>query len=532
MSTTVLIGLDGATFTILDPLMEDGHMPFLKDFIEGGVRAELISTPNPLTPPAWVSMVTGRSPGHHGIYDFVRWEEREGTIYFTLNNSSDILCETIWSMASRRGLKVTHLNYPMMAPPRPINGLVIPSMVQWRHIRKNVYPDRIYDILTSIPDFNHKDWGLTYWDAVEVMRERALRPEVQEGWVTRNIRREYHWFNILRNFMVNEPADLTAIVFDGVDKLQHLCWRFLDPECMPAKWLDWERGMRNLALEYFHNLDGYIRDIVQMAGDQANVFIASDHGFGPTRYLFHVNVLLEKLGYLVWREQKHHKIKEMSHEVSFASVDWTKTSAYVGTPASNGVCIRAAGEPGQNSMTRNEYLALRTRLIQQLLDFRDPATGEQIVTEIRTREEAFPSPCTEKAPDLLLTLSDQSFVSVANEEPIVLQRSSINGTHRPEGILIANGPMIRSGDVGEQYSILDIAPTLLYSLGLPVPSEFEGRVTTETISPGYLKSHPIIMGEGKKAADTMAPTKQTESTYTDDEEKQILAQLRGLGYIE
>ena len=59
MERTVLIGLDGATFTVLDPLMDEGVMPFLKSFVAKGVRAHLLSTPNPLTPPAWTS--TSRS---------------------------------------------------------------------------------------------------------------------------------------------------------------------------------------------------------------------------------------------------------------------------------------------------------------------------------------------------------------------------------------------------------------------------------------------------------------------------------------
>jgi predicted AlkP superfamily phosphohydrolase/phosphomutase len=534
MSNTVLIGLDGATFTILDPLMEDGHMPFLKDFIDRGYQAKLLSTPNPLTPPAWISMITGRSPAHHGVYEFVRWEERKGDFYFTLYNSSDILCETIWSMASRYGLKVTHLNFPMMAPPKPINGSAIPSMVQWRHIRKSVYPKTLPETLKSMPGFNPEHFRLTFQEANEAIgiREQTLSPKDQVAWVSRITRREYQWFNILRHLMQNEPSNLTAIVLDGVDKLQHLCWRFLDAPHMPTKWEDWEQRMRDHTLEYFRTVDGYVRDIVNLAGEDANVFIVSDHGFGPTRYVFHVNVLLEKLGYLAWKNEQDDDVKRISHEWSFASVDWTKTSAYVGTPASNGIFIRAPGEPGENRIGAEEYFAVRERLKRQLLEFRDPATGEQIIKEILTREEAFPGPCMEKAPDLLLTLSDHSFVSIADEEPIVFKTPNINGTHRPEGVFVAGGPMIQSGKLEGRYSILDVAPTLLYSLGLPVPHEFEGKLAAESIRPEHLKSHPVIVGEGGEAVDILASTEQTESFYTEDEEKQILAQLRGLGYLE
>ena len=69
---TVLIGLDGATFTVLDPLMARGVMPFLRDFIAQGVRAPLRSVIPALTPPAWTSLVTGKRPGQHGVFDFVR----------------------------------------------------------------------------------------------------------------------------------------------------------------------------------------------------------------------------------------------------------------------------------------------------------------------------------------------------------------------------------------------------------------------------------------------------------------------------
>ena len=78
--TTLFIGLDGATFTLLDSFTAAGNghkplMPFLSELYRSGARATLRSTPNPLTPPAWVSLMTGSSPGNHGVYDFIRAEE-------------------------------------------------------------------------------------------------------------------------------------------------------------------------------------------------------------------------------------------------------------------------------------------------------------------------------------------------------------------------------------------------------------------------------------------------------------------------
>ena len=109
---TVLIGLDGATFNLLDPLMEQGVMPFLREFAAGGTRAKLRSTADPLTPVSWTSLATGRAPGHHGIFDFIRPEETDAGVYIKLLSRRRHRCETIWSMASRQERSVTLLNFP------------------------------------------------------------------------------------------------------------------------------------------------------------------------------------------------------------------------------------------------------------------------------------------------------------------------------------------------------------------------------------------------------------------------------------
>lgn len=97
----LMIGLDGATFTLLDPLIEQGVMPFLGSVLNNAVRADLISTRHPLTPPAWTSMITGRSPTAHGIYDFMSpIFLADGSVYLKINDFRDNHCETIWSIAN------------------------------------------------------------------------------------------------------------------------------------------------------------------------------------------------------------------------------------------------------------------------------------------------------------------------------------------------------------------------------------------------------------------------------------------------
>src|SRR5207237_517320 len=84
----------GASFTVLDPLFAQGKMPHLKALADQGVRAELRTVPHPLTPPAWTTLVTGRGPGGHGIFDFLRAEMKGAGAYFTLSDFRDIKVET------------------------------------------------------------------------------------------------------------------------------------------------------------------------------------------------------------------------------------------------------------------------------------------------------------------------------------------------------------------------------------------------------------------------------------------------------
>src|SRR5947199_8232541 len=109
----LLIGLDGATFSVLDPLMARGTMPFLKKFLGQGVRAGLRTIVPALTPPAWTSLMTGRTPGHHGVFDFFRMDLAESR-HIRFATSRDVACDTIWDLASRQGRRVTSLNFPLM----------------------------------------------------------------------------------------------------------------------------------------------------------------------------------------------------------------------------------------------------------------------------------------------------------------------------------------------------------------------------------------------------------------------------------
>ncbi len=531
--SATLIGLDGATFDVLDQLIEDGVMPNLRNLLSSGVRAELETIIPALTPPAWTSLMTGRSPGNHGIFDFLQFEHRDGKPQLRVADANDVSAETIWSIVGRQGLRSTVLNFPMTFPARGIVGNVVPGWVPWRHLRLACYPRSLYDRLTALPNFSARQLAMDM-----ALEEKALegchQPEDYENWINLHIERERQWFEVLKLLVREDPAPLTAVLFDGVDKLQHFCWRFIDRNLFPQEPTAWESRVRKLCLDYYREIDRMIGEIAAMGDEDTSVFIASDHGFGATVEVFYLNAWLHEHGYLSWVEgddveQKHPETLGLGTMARrFYGVDWKKTKAYCPTPSSNGIFITPSDGNGVG-VSPNDYEEFRRKLKSELLEFADETTGEPIVERIWTREEAFAGEHLSSAPDLTLRLRDSGLVSILPSDVLHKPRPEVAGTHRPTGVFVAAGPGIRQGVSIPKMSILDVAPVLLYSMGLAPTEKMEGQVPSELYGSSFREANPVKTQESAEAAAAVARSAGEADSQL---EADVMRQLKALGYME
>jgi predicted AlkP superfamily phosphohydrolase/phosphomutase len=405
--------------------------------------------------------------------------------------------------------------------------------VSWKHLRRNIYPSQFYDELKSIDGFNARELA---WDFdMEKKASKGVPESDYQGWLEFHIRREKQWFEVVRYLMKKDRADLTAVVFDGPDKISHIGWRFLDPQFFSETPSAWEKKIRDLCLEYFRRLDDFLAEIVQLAGPETRFFMASDHGFSPSHYVFRVNAWLHQQGYLSWKE--HEGLDEKSRQSiqrlvdnHFVDLDWNKTLAYARTTTSNGIYIRAARPEGRGGVAVDEYESFRNQLIEKLLAVTHPDTGERIVRHVFTKEEAYPGKNNHQAPDLTLVMSDYSFLSIINKSPVVCARPEVEGTHHPAGIFIANGPGIHQARTLAPIPIIDISPILLYSLGLDIPADMEGRLPERIFEDAYMAKHPYRRGKETQAPESYALRTPRETAREDDEE--IYKRLKMLGYLE
>jgi len=211
----------------------------------------------------------------------------------------------------------------------------------------------------------------------------------------------------------------------------------------------------------------------------------------------------------------------------FYEIDWDNTTAYCPTPSSNGIFVTPPTKEGRG-VPPEQYESFRRKLADSLLQFQDPETGEPVIRQIWTREEAFAGSRMASAPDLTLSLRDFGLVSILPSDVLLKPRSEPSGAHRPNGVFVAAGRGVWRGARLSTLSILDMAPVLLHSLGLPVPADMEGCVPSALYEPAYLRSRPVESEAPARVARESAVPSESDAAL----EAAVLGQLRALGYME
>jgi predicted AlkP superfamily phosphohydrolase/phosphomutase len=532
----LIIGLDGATFDVLDPLMDANRMPNLRRFIASGVAGILHSTRPPITPAAWTTFMTGKGPGRHGIIDFEKYDVRNHRLMF--NSTFEIREKTLWELLSEKGLRVGSINVPMTYPPRPVNGFVISGFETPSIDAEFTWPPELKrEILRVLPSYNYRtNWrrSALRGDAVLAENLEYICSSFDQGYeLTRHCGEKFGW-------------DLLMVVFKLVDNLQHKAWKYLDPR------YNWRHGRQaEMAAECFRRLDDVLGRLLEYANSRgASVLIMSDHGHGSLDGKAQPNLLLHRWGYLTLRSTwdragtraghwLHRLTKGRATRFEQGSrgierelaVDWSRTQACVMHAGIYGfLYINAKGRGPGGVVEPGEYERLRDQLVQRLSDetvVEPQGRRIRVFPEVHKAEELYGCSRDDNPdlPDLLLAPHPGLAVVRKIRGGGAVRWCSpqrLEGTHRVEGILAAGGPNVRRG-ARTEANLVDIAPTVLAGLGLRVPLDMEGRVLREVFS-----TEPIVEREPpvKKMLEEHA------EVYSESERKLLEKRLSELGYLE
>jgi predicted AlkP superfamily phosphohydrolase/phosphomutase len=215
--------------------------------------------------------------------------------------------------------------------------------------------------------------------------------------------------------------------------------------------------------------------------------------------------------------------------LAFSDVDWFRTRVYsLGNYGQLYVNLRGR-EPQGMVAPGAEYEQVVDDLVERLSHLRHPKTGEAIRVRVYRREEIYQGDHLEEGPDVVFLPEDMryngfglyQFSSRSWLEP-TFDRS---GGHRMDGVVMLFGPGIRQSHELEETALIDLAPTVLAALGVPVPDDMDGRVLSLAFEDNYFRERPIRY----TAARPTEPGEQME--LPPEQEEMIKERLRGLGYI-
>jgi len=534
----LILGLDGATWNVLEPMMARGAMPNLKALVAASARGVLRSTVPPMTAAAWATMQTGCDPATHGIFDHRYHDAASGLM--RVNHAGRFRVPTLWELLDRAGRSVISLNLPGTYPAPPVRGVVVSGM-DAPHLDaalSGVSAEFARALKTEAPRYT-----LRYqWKRVpETLEEfEANARQTVEGFLGRADGAE-----IADRFVPDWAA--LMVQFQNLDPFQHRAWRYLNVDETGIDQPAWNRQ----AEEVYRGLDRAIGRLVELAERRdAAVLAISDHGFGPCRGRVHVNRVLLDAGIIrlpsplglvrrrgaqaldrlrLWGDKRRDpNARGASFHASIAAsfpFDWKRTRAFAphqDCGAMVYVC-RSDRLGGKPTATLRQIEQVRRDVEGALAEARHPETGEPLFSQIVDLErEHGIDPFERAVPDILALPDERDWIrtKLTNDRRWAAADPSLPGTHRPDGIVALKAPGIETGPV-LSAELRDVAPSVLSYLNIPISEHIQGH------------SFPMLRGSERRtdAADGAKGPHRPGFEFRAEDEAVIEQRLIDLGYL-
>jgi predicted AlkP superfamily phosphohydrolase/phosphomutase len=483
---SLILGLDGGTFDLLDPLVRAGELPFLGSMMAKGFRSPLMSVFPPKTIPAWYSFATGQDPGSLGIFGFTEPDGGPGKSKLVQTFRP---AQAIWDHLSRNGNTVGVVNFPIRSG-YPINGFVIPGMLGER---PPTYPADLRDSVETsmgrawvpeLPPYRESD--RTKW------MDLAGRSVEQSGEAAEILIERFR-------------PDFLFVLFRETDRVEHQLWSELS---RPIR--EWAPDL----LPFWRSVDAACQRIdraFRAAGGPALTFVISDHGFGPARADFFTNRWLLENNYLKFlnggdsfrrrlfarsvlamdrlgigrsmlstmadrirdRPNGDRLTQVLGGDSSFEGmapkIDWKRTIAF-SHPVPEGIYLNRRNpdltpEQGQEALSD-----IRKKL--------ESYEGARI--EVYEPTEIYRGQSLDHAPSLLLKIDDlatEPRMDFSYPRPMLRHRPRFfygTGVHRMDGILLVAGDGVSLKHSLRPHLLVDVAPTVLAEMELPIPPAMTG----------------------------------------------------------
>lgn len=369
-----VFGLDGASWKIIDSLIDKGYLPFLKKLINEGIRKDLYSTIPPRTAPAWSSFITGKPPAEHGVYDFLNFENPFSNKKRELVNRKDLNNQEFWRKWSKNK-KISLINLPVSYPVAKINGIMVSSVLTPPN-KKWYYPEALKEKLNK---FNYR---LEDFNFLQRMREKSISHRKFSSQLRKMAKSKYQ---LAQNLISNQKWDFFFLLFSETDWCQHWFWR--------------GSATRRLYQQIDRHLEQFYQTLKEKYGARDFHFlIISDHGFHPCpKVIFHIYPWLRQNGFI-----KGALSSFLGRGLRKAAI-WQKNkteSKYNQWGQSNILRVGDFGIWLNQEKLADNYKRYRGELIKKLKEVRYE-NGWKVFKLVKPKEEIYQGPYADKAPDIV-----------------------------------------------------------------------------------------------------------------------------------
>jgi predicted AlkP superfamily phosphohydrolase/phosphomutase len=484
----LVMGLDGASFNLIQPWLDAGLLPNFRRLIEGGASGELDSCIPPVTMPAWRVYSTGKYPGKLGVF----WHQQldPETLEVQTPNATFFKSRNVWDYLNSAGIRTGILGMPDTYPPQRLEGFLVAGP-----------PNSASDGYTYPAELQSVVEGIGYQPFLKADFQDARHDSAIVHDTLELINKTFETAEVLLD---REKVDFLQVVSFDINKLQHF---FFDEEPslnawqIADRWLGRMRerfdyvlvhsdhGTERVKRAFFLNVwlrqNGYLKtrfhpaDLLLRLGLNRSSLGRLAMRVGITR-LFKMETLL-KLGSLL--PTSAGGFGEFGNKAAARRVDWPRTRAFA--LPQGPVYINRRVVPNDRN-----YEVLRDELIAAMSKIEDPDTGLPIFKRIYRREDVYQGPFVNRAPHLLAMSVDAYHNRAGLTQANVFATSwDWKGNNRQKGLFILSGPGVRPSRLSDAR-IVDLMPTILRLYNVSAPGDLDGRALVDALEGDLVTALP------------------------------------------
>jgi len=458
MSKIIVLGLDGFSPELVERW--SGELPNLTKMQQDGVWGDIRCTVPPTTAQAWTSVRSGRNPGAFGFWDSTY---RDDFVYGEPKLADSEAAERVdllQKLLPKMGQRVAIVNVPVSWPPKKIPAGFCVSGPDTQDQGNFTYPESLADEIRGLVGeyiFRLSEGGLV---CLQMERDKVLK-KIYDMDAQR--------FTLIKHFIKKRCDHILAVVV-GPERMAHNFYQYADET---YKRYDPDPKYKNALLDYYKWIDKNVGDVRGSLPSDSVFIVMSAYGSQKLEGRINLNEWLIQEGYLALSEYPAE-----AAPLSELKVDWSKTKAW-STGAAGRIYLNVKGREPQGVVEPDEGDKLLDELAEKLKAIPDES-GKALKTQIFKRDDIQFGPYVKYGPDMFVYFDECRFAAnelVGYGKGKIYSFDTPKGAdyaeHSPYGYFCMAGSRIPAKGKIEGVSLLNIAPTVLDVIGLPIPREME-----------------------------------------------------------